>query len=78
MRVTNITDAKTQLSALVESVQQGKEVIIGKAGKPMARLVKFERSHSKRRAGSLKNKIIIHDDFDTLPHDISDSFGADR
>ena len=35
--VTNVTEAKAQLSALIERVLEGEEVIIGKAGKPAAR-----------------------------------------
>ena len=43
MKTVNIHAAKTQLSALVEEAASGKEIIIAKAGKPMARLVPLER-----------------------------------
>lgn len=43
MAVTNISEANSQLSALVERVLAGEEIIIGKAGKPVAKLVPFER-----------------------------------
>ena len=39
MMVRNISEAKAELSALIEAVQNGNEVIIAKAGKPVARLV---------------------------------------
>ena len=42
MTLCNISEAKAQLSALIEAVQAGEEVIIGKAGKPVARLVRYE------------------------------------
>jgi prevent-host-death family protein len=47
----NIHEAKTHLSRLLEKVQQGEEVVIAKAGKPIAKLVKIE-AESKRVLGS--------------------------
>ena len=75
MKITNISEAKAQLSALIEKVIAGENVIIGKAGKPVARLVRYERNGQARRPGSLKGKIEIADDFDTLPEDIAEAFG---
>lgn len=75
MHITNISDAKAHLSALIEKVVSGQEVIIGKAGKPVAKLVRFERSDKKRYPGALRGKIKIEDDFDDLPEDIARSFG---
>ena len=76
MHVTNISHAKTHLSALIEKVVAGEEVIIGKAGKPVAKLVRYERSTEPRRPGALKGKIKIGKDFDELPEDIADAFGV--
>ena len=59
MYITNISDAKTHLSALIEKVMAGEEVIIGKAGKPVAKLVRYEQSREPRRPGALKGKIRI-------------------
>ncbi|SMC20578.1 prevent-host-death family protein [Desulfacinum hydrothermale DSM 13146] len=75
MQITDISKAKAQLSALVEKVMAGEEVIIGKAGKPVARLVKYEKSRQPRRPGALKEKIKIADDFDVLPDDMAEAFG---
>jgi prevent-host-death family protein len=75
MVITNISEAKAQLSALIEKVLAGQEVIIGKAGKPVAKLVRYERSQETRQPGALKGKIKIADDFDDLPDDIAESFG---
>lgn len=75
MLITNISEAKAQLSALVEKVMAGQEVIIGKAGKPVAKLVRYEQSEKPRQPGALKGKIKIADDFDELPSDIADAFG---
>lgn len=48
MTVTNISEAKAQLSALIERVLAGEEIVIGKAGKPVAKLVPFERPSRPR------------------------------
>jgi prevent-host-death family protein len=76
MHITNISEAKAQLSSLIARVLAGEEVLIGKAGKPVAKLVKYERSDQKRRPGALKGKIKIADDFDQLPEDIAEAFGV--
>ena len=75
MQIANISEAKAQLSALIEKVQAGEEVIIGKAGKPVARLVKYENNRQPRRPGALKGKIKVSKDFDSLPDDLEKAFG---
>jgi len=78
MHVTNISEAKAQLSALIEKVLAGEEIIIGKAGKPVARLVKFENNRDARKPGALQGKIKISGDFDTLPDDMAQAFGIEK
>ncbi|WP_316862003.1 type II toxin-antitoxin system prevent-host-death family antitoxin [uncultured Cohaesibacter sp.] len=51
----NLHEAKAKLSALVEKCRSGEEVIIAKAGKPLARLVKYEADPSPRKLGLYKN-----------------------
>jgi prevent-host-death family protein len=75
MLITNISKAKAELSALIVKAMAGQEIIIGKAGKPVAKLVRYERSEKPRRAGALRGKIKIADDFDKLPSDIAEAFG---
>jgi len=75
MLITNISEAKTQLSAIIKKVMAGQEVIIGKAGKPVAKLVRYERSEKPRQPGALRGKIKIGEDFDELPMDIAKAFG---
>jgi prevent-host-death family protein len=77
MLITNISEAKAQLSALIKKVMAGQEVIIGKAGKPVAKLVRYERSERPRQLEALKEKIKISDDFDKLPMDIAKAFGME-
>ena len=75
MVVRNISEAKTQLSALIEVVLKGNEVIIAKAGKPVARLVPFRHPIRPRTPGSMAGQIRIAPDFDTLPDDLQEAFG---
>jgi prevent-host-death family protein len=60
----NIHHAKTHLSRLVEDVANGHEVLIAKGGRAMARLVPLRRDETPRRAGLLKGKLRIADEFD--------------
>lgn len=65
MNQVNIHQAKTQLSKLVEEAAQGKEIIIAKAGKPIAKLVPLEKTERKPRIpGGMKGQIWMADDFD--------------
>jgi prevent-host-death family protein len=75
MRTVNIHAAKTHLSRLVDDAAQGEEIVIAKAGKPVARLVALTDSRPPRRLGGLRGKIKIPEDFDApLPDDILDAF----
>jgi len=60
----NMHEAKTQLSKLVSQVQEGEEVLIARAGKPVARLTRVERKVEPRRFGTAKGKVRIGKDFD--------------
>jgi len=66
MRVVNIHMAKTHLSRLVEEVARGEEIVIAKAGKPMARLVPLEAVGRRKELGLLKGQISLPDDFGVL------------
>lgn len=71
----NIHQAKTHFSRLIERVRLGEEIIIAKAGAPVARLVPERRPRKPRRPGSGKGQIMIHDAFyDDLPDDLLDLF----
>jgi prevent-host-death family protein len=75
MVVRNISQAKAELSALIEQVLRGEEVILAKAGKPVARLIAYKGPKRPRTPGSMAGEIWIAPDFDTLPNDIADAFG---
>ena len=79
MVITNISEAKATLSKLIEQVLNGEEVIIGKAGKPVAKLVPYTQNTSPRKlgAGQWQGKIWMADDFDDLPDDVLKLFTGD-
>jgi len=64
MITINIHEAKTHLSRFVEQAAAGEEIIIAKAGKPMANLVPLLRTPSHRNLGVFKGKLNVPDDFD--------------
>ena len=76
MVIRKISQAKAELSALIEEVLRGNEVILAKAGKPVARLVPYQGATHPRVPGSMAGQIRIGPDFDTLPDDIADACGA--
>ncbi len=74
----NIFQAKTQLSKLVEMAERGEDVVIARAGKPVARLTQLEPRKPKIRFGGLKGKIWVADDFDApLPPEVLAEFEGD-
>lgn len=69
MITANIHHAKTHLSELIAKALEGEDIIIGRAGKPLVRLVPLELS-SPRPSGQWKGQVWIADDFDSLPEAI--------
>lgn len=75
MQTVNIHEAKTQFSRLLEAVAQGEEVIIARAGKPIAQLVAIKADKPLRQPGALKGRLHFADDFDApLPPDVLAGF----
>jgi prevent-host-death family protein len=74
----NLSQAKAQLSSLVERAAIGEEIVIAKAGKPRAKLVAVRSSgRGLRKPGGMKGKIWIADDFDEpLPDEFWDVYQA--
>jgi prevent-host-death family protein len=71
----NIHEAKTQFSKLLKRVGNGEEIIISKAGKPIARLTPMNDALVKRIPGSAKGEVLVAEDFDApLPESIMTSF----
>lgn len=63
VRIINIHEAKTHLSKIVDEVAGGREVIIAKAGKPMARLAPLTSIKRPKKLGLLRGKLKVPDDF---------------
>ncbi len=75
MKKINIYEAKTRLSQLVEEAASGKDIVIARAGRPVARLTRLKDAGRKRRLGILDGKFRIPEDFNRhLPDAVLDSF----
>jgi len=76
MQIINIHAAKTHLSRLVNEAAAGDEIVIARAGKPVAKLVSCgSNAKPKRVLGRMAGQIRVADDFDApLPDDILDAF----
>jgi prevent-host-death family protein len=73
--IVNVHQAKTHFSRLLGEVAAGGEVVIAKAGKPVARLVPLEPVVRRKKLGLLKGRISVPDDFDApLPPEILKDF----
>jgi prevent-host-death family protein len=73
----NVHEAKTHLSRLLEQVAAGEEVVIAKAGVPVARLLPVVLPVDQRPLGTEQGRVFIADDFDApLPADVLDRFEA--
>jgi prevent-host-death family protein len=72
--VVNVHAAKTNLSRLLERAAAGEEIVIGRAGKPVAKLVPYVAERPKRVFGRLKGQIVIHGDFDADNEEIGREF----
>lgn len=75
MPTVNIHDAKTHLSRILSRVEGGEEIVISKAGRPVARIIPLKEKKKKRVPGTAKGRItIMKDFFGPLPEDILDEF----
>lgn len=74
MQTVNMHEAKSHLSALVQAVLDGEDVVIAKAGRPVVRLVQFQEVQAPREPGRLRGQIRMADDFDAVDDEIADLF----
>jgi len=70
----NIHEAKTHLSRLIERVETGEEVVIARAGRPVARLVPYQARTSPRVPGHWRGRVRIAPDFDQTDDTLMDAF----
>lgn len=78
MRVMNVYEAKTHLSQLLAAVAAGEEVIIARAGKPLARLVPYTEPVAPREPGYWRGRVRIAPDSDVLPEELTAAFRGER
>ena len=74
----NIHDAKTNLSRIIDRVEHGEEIIISRAGTPVAKLIPIAPRARRTRRGSLAGRLILADDWDSpeVNEAIADAFGT--
>ena len=73
MKTVNVHEAKTHLSRLLERVSKGEEIVIAKAGKPVARLIP-ELPEKKRALGAMRGKFVVPEDFNEPMREIENLF----
>lgn len=79
MQVFNIHEAKTNLSKLIEKTSKGEDVIIAKAGKPVAKLSSYKEKLKPRKSGLWKGKVWMSEDFNDEDEEINELFyGGDK
>ena len=77
MKQVNVHEAKTHLSRLLEEVETGEEIVVAKAGRPVAKLSPIRAKGRRRKLGLLDGKFRIPDDFNApLPDEILDAFSG--
>ena len=74
MKTVNVYEAKIHLSQLLDLAASREEVVIARAGRPMAKLILYQVKQQSRKPGSWKGKVKIAKDFDELPEDLSRVF----
>ena len=78
MKSVNVHEAKTHFSKLLARVERGQEVVISRAGKPIARLVPHAAKPRPPVFGADRGKFVVPDDFDaSLPDEVLASFEGD-
>jgi prevent-host-death family protein len=75
MRIVNVTEAKAQLSRLLEEAERGETVVIGRAGRPVAVLTAYDADTTQRLLDApWRGQVEIAEDFDELPDDVLTAF----
>ena len=75
----NIHEAKTHLSKLLARVANGEEIVIARAGRPVARIVPYQEEAPPRAPGGWEGRVWMADDFDDeLPEEIAAAFRGER
>lgn len=73
-RSVNVHDAKTHLSRLIERVEAGEEIVLARAGRPVARIVPFKARTEPRVPGAWRGLVQLSPDFDAVDEELLASF----
>jgi prevent-host-death family protein len=71
----NIHDAKTNLSRIIERVEHGEEIIISRAGTPVAKVIPLDRRVDRRGRGSLRGTLVMSEDWDSA--EVNEAIASD-
>ncbi|MDP3971360.1 MAG: type II toxin-antitoxin system prevent-host-death family antitoxin [Candidatus Nanopelagicales bacterium] len=76
----NVYQAKTLLSELLTRAENGDEIVIARSNRPVAKLVPYREpaEGEPRKLGQWKGKVVIADDFDDLPPELSAAFNGEE
>ena len=74
----NIHEAKTHLSRIIERVERGEEILLCRAGTPVAKVVPLPGTVRRRGRGALKGRLVLAEDWDApeVNEAIADDFGV--
>jgi prevent-host-death family protein len=75
-KAVTVTEAKAQLSSLIERVADGEEIVIRRGPRPVAKLIRYDDPPARRQMGDLKGKIWMSDDFDEPDEELERLFGT--
>ncbi len=75
-KAVTVTEAKTQLSSLIDRAGEGEEIVIRRGSRPVAKLIRYDSPPARRKMGDLKGKIWISDDFDEPDEELERLFGT--
>jgi prevent-host-death family protein len=78
MQVTNIHEAKTHLSQLINRAVAGEDIVIGRAGEPLVVLVPYRSAVEPRQGGQWQGRVWMADDFDELPTELASAFRGEE
>lgn len=73
----NVDEAETNLSELLRRVERGEEVVLARAGTPVAKLVPYSTATEPRRPGRWAGEVRIAADFDDTPEEFLDLFAGE-
>jgi prevent-host-death family protein len=75
MVTATIDEAQAQLTRLIGLAEKGEEIVIARAGEPVARLVPYRQADRPREGGQWRGQVHIAPDFDELPPNLCEAFG---